>query len=183
MTKKTRNFILIISVVLLFLIGLILYGRIFWFFETIKSVQSFIAYKFDINKNIVLALSFPIAILYFKFGILNLFSIKKSKQWNGLYVHSGFMMLFYICMFLFPRESNFNPITGESLKCFTRYGGKLYPAECDWEVHENYGTPVFKSNEKIIKEWENQEKLNNSKGPNDPYKILEETESKYKSLE
>ena len=181
MTRQKRNIILITIALLLFIIGALIYGQIFWFFEVHKSVQNFIVYKFDIDKNIILGSSYVIAVLYFRYGILNLISVKKSKQWNGLYVHCGFMVLFYICMFLFPRESNFDPITGESLKCFSRYEGKLYPAECDWQVHEDYGTPVFKSNEKIIKEWEEQEKSN--KNPNDPYKILGETETNYKSLE
>lgn len=187
MTNKTRNIIVIISIMLLFIIGIALYGRIFWFFETLKNVQSFLANKLNINKNIILGLSFPIAILYLKFGLLNLFSVKRNRQWIGLYVHSGFMMVFYLLMFFFPRNAYFNPTTGESLQCFTRYQGKLYKADCEWTVHEIFGTPVFKPDEATIREWRNQEGLdkldNNDNKTTNPYKILEKTESKYKSLE
>lgn len=182
MNRQKRNTIIITVIILLFIIGALIYGRIFWFFEVLESIQSFIVYKFDINKNIVLFLSIPIALIYFKFGVLNLTSFKKSNQWTGLYVHSAFMMLFYLGMFLFPRNSVFNPITGESLKCFSRYEGKLYEAECDWKVHEKYGTPILNASPELIIEWEKQEKLNKSKSPNDPYKVLEQTESEYNSL-
>ena len=178
MSKKTINFILIISFIILLLIGLIIYGEIFWFFEVLKSTQGFIANKLDINKNLVLAASFPIAILYFKYGILNLFSTKSKKQWTGLYIHSTFMMIFYIAMFLFPKNSMLNPLTGESIQCFTRYKGKLYKVDCDWTVHENYGTQVFEPTTKIIKEWREQEGLDN----NNPYENLEKSKSKFKSL-
>jgi hypothetical protein len=183
MTNKTRNIIVVTSIALLFIIGIVFYGRVLWFFETLKYVQSFLANKLDINKNIIIAISFPIALFYFKFGILNLFSIKKSKQWIGLIVHSVLMMVFYISMFLFPKDSIFDPFTGESIQCFTRYEGKLYKVECDWTVHETFGTPVFKPNEETIREWRKQQGLDENNNTNDPYKILEKTESKYKSLE
>lgn len=141
-------------------VGILIYRLDTFFFltELRDYTQNWLDDKFGlhIHKHLISALAIPLAAgLYYV--IENIISKDSKKRWKGIKLYSGFLFLAYLSLFFIEKQWTFDPVTGESLSCFTTLpNGQIKKLDCQYNYDPIFGTKVIKANPSLVARYEAQ---------------------------
>jgi hypothetical protein len=89
-------------------------------------------------------------------GIMYTLSNGELKRNLGLGIICIVVIVFSVSMYAITKDNLFNP-NGTAKECYTRLtNGNIELANCNWKVHNLYGTPIKRLDDNIMTEYQSQ---------------------------
>lgn len=132
----------------LLILGLVIFGKLLAFLMVFPWIVDRLV---DAGCDVWLArlITVPLAcLMVLGLGLALSFSVKKRN--TGWAIFAAGLMLWSAAMFAMSRDYVFDPVSGESRKCYAMTPDGYEAVSCAWKVHPVYGTPVQKPNQETL---------------------------------